>query len=741
MSSRRHLRGVLDQFARVIIQMGGIVIILSVLGVFVFLVAQTIPLFFSTTGSLTQQIDVGAPSSTDLPQAAHIDIDDQQSLAYVLTTTNLAFRQLPSGDVYPITPPTVFTEANITAIAHMTGDTQWLALGTDDGHIIPMRIRFRSVFDDAGTQETLPRVSVEPQLAMDPTNATIVRLASQTSAEGMSAISLNDQGQLWHRRFRSLDPGYESTQPPVDLSPYIPGMITSLVMDGPGEAFAVGTSDGELYYWKTQDNAPPVLIGVYRVAPTGVPITALAYLIGARSLIVGTAEGAVSVWTELSGRQEDHTEPRLQVIHHLAPHSTPVTTISPSKRNKGFITSDTVGNVHIHYATSEQTLLRIPGNGAPITSLMFAPKANGAVALTVDGALLTYEIQNPHPEITLGTLFGKVWYEGYDAPEFVWQSSGATDDVEPKFSLMPITIGTLKGTFYALLLAVPLAVLSAIYTSMFMHPSLRTTIKPTIEIMAALPTVALGFLAGLWLAPLIENMFPALVGMLIVIPSSVLIVSLLWQLVPRPMRKRVPHGAEALILMPIIGGAAVLCYVQTPFFEQWLFSGDYKGWLDTSLSLSYDQRNAIIVGFAMGFAIIPIIYSISEESLSNVPKRLIAASLGLGATPWQTLTRLVLLSATPGIFSAVMIGFGRAAGETMIVLMATGNTPIMDMNPFNGFRTLAANIAVEIPEAPHGGTLYRTLFVAALLLFMMTFAVNTIAEVVRQQLRKRHSQF
>ena len=88
-----------------------------------------------------------------------------------------------------------------------------------------------------------------------------------------------------------------------------------------------------------------------------------------------------------------------------------------------------------------------------------------------------------------------------------------------------------------------------------------------------------------------------------------------------------------------------------------------------------------------------------------------------------------------------MIGFGRAVGETMIVLMATGNTPIMDMNPFNGFRTLAANIAVEIPEAPQAGTLFRTLFVAALLLFMMTFMVNTIAEIVRQRLRKQYSQF
>ncbi|HIB54420.1 MAG TPA: ABC transporter permease subunit [Nitrospirales bacterium] len=739
MSPRRRLRGMVDQFAGAIIRMGGIGIILSILGIFVFLVAQAIPLFFSPTGSLTRQIDVGT-TSTDLPQATLVGINDGQSLSYVLTPDTLSFLQLPSGNAYPVARPPALEEANITAVAQMTGDTQQLALGTDDGHVIPMRIRFRTVFDDTGTRETIPKVAAGPALTIDPTHGTIVRLAYQKGDDGISALGLNNQGHLWYGAFRQLDPGYESTQPPVDLSPHITGTVTSLVMDGLGEAFAAGTSAGELYYWKTQYDGPPALIGVYRVAPARVAITALAYLIGDRSLIVGTAEGAVSVWTELSERQ-DHTRSRLQAIHHLAPHSTPVTVISASKRNKGFITSDTIGSVHIHHATSEQTLLRIPGHGTAITALMFAPKANGAVALTADGNLLTYDIENPHPEITLKTLFGKVWYEGYDKPEFVWQSSGATDDVEPKFSLTPITLGTLKGTFYALLLAVPLAVLSAIYTSMFMHPSLRATIKPTVEIMAALPTVVLGFLAGLWLAPLIEDIFPALLGMLIVIPCSVLTVSLLWQLVPGPIRKRMMHGMEALILIPIIGGATALCYLNTPFFEQLLFGGDYKAWLDTSLGLSYDQRNAIIIGFAMGFAIIPIIYSISEEALSNVPKRLIAASLGLGATPWQTLTRLVLVAAAPGIFSAIMMGFGRAVGETMIVLMATGNTPIMDINPFNGFRTLAANIAVEIPEAPQSGTLYRTLFLAALLLFMMTFVVNTIAEVIRQRMRKQYSQF
>jgi phosphate transport system permease protein len=140
----------------------------------------------------------------------------------------------------------------------------------------------------------------------------------------------------------------------------------------------------------------------------------------------------------------------------------------------------------------------------------------------------------------------------------------------------------------------------------------------------------------------------------------------------------------------------------------------------------------------MGFAVIPIIFTIAEDSLANVPQHLVAGSLALGATRWQTALWIVLPTASPGIFSAIMIGFGRAVGETMIVLMATGNTPVMDWSIFNGFRALSANIAVELPEAPEGGTLFRVLFLAALLLFVMTFVLNTIAELVRLKLRRKY---
>jgi phosphate transport system permease protein len=148
----------------------------------------------------------------------------------------------------------------------------------------------------------------------------------------------------------------------------------------------------------------------------------------------------------------------------------------------------------------------------------------------------------------------------------------------------------------------------------------------------------------------------------------------------------------------------------------------------------------LVVGFAMGFAVIPIIYTIAEDALNTVPEHLRAASLACGATPWQTAVEIILPAAMSGVFAAIMVGMGRAVGETMIVVMAAGNTPLMEWNLFEGLRALSANIAVELPEAVRDSTLYRMLFLAALTLFVVTFVVNTLAEIVRQKFRKRTAQ-
>ena len=350
-----------------------------------------------------------------------------------------------------------------------------------------------------------------------------------------------------------------------------------------------------------------------------------------------------------------------------------------------------------------------------------------------------FHVENEHPEVSWSALWQEVWYEGYPEPAYVWQSTSASDDFEAKFSLAPISFGTMKAALFAMFFAVPIAITAAIYTAYFMTPSLRKTVKPTIEIMEALPTVILGFLAGLWLAPIAEKYLPAIFLLFIFLPIATLLTAFAWYKLPKNLKNQVPEHLAPLVLIPVLVIAAYSAFALSPVMETMFFGGDIRQYITNDLGIDFDQRNALVVGIAMGFAVIPTIFSMAEDAIFSVPKHLTSGSLALGATPWQTLTKVVLLTASPGIFSAVMMGLGRAVGETMIVLMATGNTPIMDWSVFEGMRTLSANIAVEMPESEVGSSHYRILFLAAFVLFVFTFVFNTLAEFVRQRLRAKYS--
>ncbi|MBU2098116.1 MAG: ABC transporter permease subunit, partial [Gammaproteobacteria bacterium] len=269
-------------------------------------------------------------------------------------------------------------------------------------------------------------------------------------------------------------------------------------------------------------------------------------------------------------------------------------------------------------------------------------------------------------------------------------------------------------------------------------PKLRGVVKPSIEIMEALPTVILGFLAGLWLAPFVENNLPAVFSFFLLMPVMLLLFAWFWSRLPSSLRSYIPDGWEAALCVPVILLFGAVCVQSSPWLEVWLFDGSMRQWF-TDVGINYDQRNALIVGIAMGFAVIPTIFSIAEDAVFTVPRHLTQGSLALGATSWQTVLGVVIPTASPGIFSAVMMGFGRAVGETMIVLMATGNSPVVNFNIFEGMRTLSANIAVELPETAVGSSHFRVLFLAALVLLALTFIVNTLAEIIRQRLRQRYS--
>jgi phosphate transport system permease protein len=713
------------------VTLGGVVIIGSILAILLVIAYEVYPLFKKPT---VTPVGVPLPGVGSAPLA--LGVDEYREVAYLVTAAGLQFLSTKDGKPLAASVLPELGGAKVVAASPLGRGPG--VLGTSDGRVIPVEVKF-AVTHQGTTRTVSPDPIVGNPFRADPKGRAIRHLAHAVTKDGpITAVAVEGREVFLvavKERKALVGP---SAKEEVRTTLAIPdnGVITALALDNRGEDLFVGTSAGEVVRVDLRDPDRPQASTPLKVtAQAGVAVSALNFLIGDRTLVVGDASGRVSTWQVL--RESQAADRRLVWMNTFAGHAGPVTAIEASRRDKGFLTADASGTVHLHFATSGETLLTVLSGLSDVRALTFAPKSDGLLLADGTGRTAQWTIRNPHPEVTLRSLFGRVWYEGYQAPEYVWQSTGGTDDFEPKLSLTPLIYGTLKGTFYALLFAVPIALLSALYASQFMHPTLKGVVKPIVEIMAALPSVVLGFLAGLWLAPQVERIVPGLFLMPAVTGVLILFAVYGWRFAPVTFRSRFKAGTEVGLLIPVILLGAWVSFQLGVVFEHAFLGNDYRGWLLSALGITYDQRNSLVVGLAMGFAVIPIIFTIAEDSLSNVPQHLSAGSLALGATPWQTALRVVLPTASPGIFSAVMIGFGRAVGETMIVLMATGNTPVMNWSIFNGFRALSANIAVELPEAPEGATLFRVLFLAALLLFLMTFVVNTLAELVRLRLRRK----
>ncbi len=518
----------------------------------------------------------------------------------------------------------------------------------------------------------------------------------------------------------------------------LPGKITSIALDDLGLSLYAGTDNGYIVRWDLSDNTAAKKTDTFAATDKSEAISALGLVFGGQSLVVGSKTGTIQTWMPVTA-QANNAVKKMQKIHTLEPHSSAVSTILSSRRSKTVYSISEAGIIHADHMTSENHLFTIP---ATYQVFGISQKDNNLIALDSKRLLHLWQIDNPHPETSLKTLFGKVWYEGYSKPEYVWQSSSQSDDAEPKLSLIPLIFGTMKGTFYAMLFSLPLAIFGAVYTSQFTSHRFKKCIKPIIEVMASVPSVVIGFLIALWLAPIVERSLFPLLACLFVIPLLFTLFMVLIQPFYRNRRfVNLLSGYEFLLMLPVLFFGGWLAVRLAPGLESFLFHDNFKLWLYQDMGLRYDQRNCIIIAFGLGICVIPIIFSITEDAISNIPPSLTAASLELGASRCQTVWRVILPSASPGIFAAMIIGFGRAVGETMVVLMATGNTPIMDWSIFNGMRTLSANIAVEIPEAPMDGTLYRVLFLCATALFTLTFVLNTGAEIIRERLRKKYGRY
>lgn len=843
-----------DRLADWTITVGGILVIIAVFGILVFLVQEVLPLF--TRGTVTAQLEYRVGELGE--RAGTLTMDEHQSMA-VLVDPAGKLRAFHAATGAPMQiSPFDFGEERVTAVA-LAQDRENVAFGMENGTVrfgrLQLRMEVMPAESTPGELRTLDerdstdgvavfskipgnqvrKVSLEAALEKesaalesgDPIVALDYRLGGLAERPTRAFVTVSGSGEinlsLAESRLNMLTRETTITVTRARLPSLPPGVeVARILMTQKADRVFVAEKSGRLFRYNTQNMGNPVMAEQVDLLPSGIGLTTLGFLSGENSLIVGGTDGSVSTYFCLA-REGSKTEDGFAMVRarEFGRHDSPVRNFQPTQRGKTFLTADSRGDVRVRHGTSGSTLLDLAPIGRdPFAVLAFAPRGDGVLGITATGQASLWRLSIPHPETSMSTLFGKVWYEGHPEPTYTWQSSAATDEFEPKLSLIPLIFGTIKGTVYSLIFAIPIALLGAIYTSEFMHHRVRAMVKPLMEMMASLPSVVLGFVAALVLAPIVETWIAAVLLAFFVFPLCLVGSAFLWQFVPGRIALRLEGIPKFIFIILISGLGLFLAYQLGPYFENVFFSGNFTLWVNGSmgdavpflflillpgvfllvsaagsrlygnrlkhklrretplvaaaLSMAhwvvqglvtvsfsfalasllsrigfdargtfidtYVQRNTLVVGFAMGFAVIPIIYTLAEDALNAVPEHLRAASLGCGATPWQTAVWVVLPTAVSGVFSAIMIGMGRAVGETMIVVMATGNTPIIDWNLFNGFRALSANIAVELPESVKDGTLYRVLFFTGLILFAMTFVINTLAEIIRQRFRKRAQQ-
>ena len=744
----RVARGTLlfDQFMNWFIKVGGVMVITSVAGICLFILWQIVPLFQHAKVKELKSVAAG------VKEAAILGTDEWSELPFVADSKGVLTFIDTVGNRPVKTMSLEFSEPReVSAVAYRQIGQQ-LVVGTRDGRFAVVPINYSMAPGPDGKNLVEPHPKPEPFYEIAPDGAAVTQISYGDSGDAKLAAAIcevNGRKQVHlatlTQKKSLLGRGKIEVGDRIDLTGKLTGTPERILVNSSANGVLVTNEEGEVFYFYA-DGGDVSLRQRFKPFEKGRDshVAAMSFVLGDVSIVFTSRGGENVVFSLYVPKGSDQ---RIWGQTKNFPKLDGATeAFASSSRNKAFVVTHG-RTASLRYSTTEDIRWEQKVN-FEATHAVIPGKQDKIVFLDKAGSLHLFSLHDPHPETSWRALFGKVWYEGASEPKYEWQSTGGTDDFEPKLSLIPLIVGTLKGTFYALLFAMPIALLAALYTSVFLEPRYKRMVKPVMEIMASLPSVVLGFIAALWLAPLLETRVPSVIAMVILVPSAAFLFGWFWSGLPYEKRRKIPYGFEFFVFFPILLVTAWGAWQAGPWLERIFFTvpdagtgervADFRLWWPAVIGSDFQQRNSLIIGFIMGFAVIPIIFTITEDALTNVPPTLISASMALGASRWQTAINVVLPTASAGIFSAVMIGLGRAIGETMIVVMATGNTPIMDMNIFSGMRTLSANIAVELPEAPHNGTLYRTLFLGAMLLFLMTFVVNTVAEVLRQRLREKY---
>ena len=788
MSTRRFL---FDKIAARVITIGGLSIIGFILLVFFYLFRQVVPLF--STASVETLWHQSLSANDDL---LFMDINEHNDVIIKMHQDGkVSFYDLRRSITLQTSRLPI---KNIVAFSADAPVNQLVFLTDDSGSVLPIGYEFT---DDFTSDSRITKGSLTYPLGrslIEVSQAPIKLISSLSDERSTTIIAFDEAGRLSGKRIfkqENLITGVISRDEEVIRMPSIDFVPDFIQLFDRQDHFLVATKDGKSLLININRESSLASITQQLTLSENSELQDIEIMLGSESLLSADSHGDIRQWflvrhlpqldtldtsAERSSTGTSTTENSLEngrennlrqqlLLQNIrsfklplpSPSASPSSNPSPSseqaqsaqpydspsistriiavRNSKSFLVLMENGRlIFINAPSGKQSInYKIANSAADVAALAISSRSDGIIVAEYNGEHTVLAVDNPHPDISISRLFKDLWYEGYEKPKYIWQSTSGDNDFEPKYSLVPLTFGTLKAAMYAMIFSAPLAIAGAIYTAFFMGPRLRRKIKPIIEMMEAFPTVILGFIAGIIMAPYFEKHLPGIITIFLLMPVAVVLFGLCFRLL-RTKFARLTGASEVVIIVPVIIAIAFLLLKISPAMELFLFDGDVRSWLNNR-GIDYNQRNAMVVGAAMGLAVIPTIYSIAEDAIFSVPKLMVNGAYALGATPMQNVMGIVLPAALSGILSALMIGFGRAVGETMIVLMATGNTPVMSASIFTGMRTLAANIAVELPEAAGGSSHFRVLFLCGLLLLVFTFFINTIAEIIRHRIRKRYA--
>ena len=605
-----------DRLADWTIRVGGILVIIAVFGILVFLVEEVLPLFKG--GTVTDRLSYRVAALDD--RIVAVTMDEHQSLA-VLVGSHGGLRAFHAPTGVPLEVPGFdFEGMEVTAVA-LAQDRENVAFGMEDGSVRFGRIKIRTdilaadgvpeglrVLDERDASDgrsvyskipgnQVRKVSLEANLEAERGEAgggdSIVamdyRLGGLAERPTRAFVTLDRGGRinmsLAESRLNMLTRQTTVTVTRSTLPPLPEGVVpTHILMTQKADQVYVAEKSGRVFRYNTQNLREPLLAEETDLFSEGVELTTFGFLAGENSLVVGGSDGSVNIYFRLA-RKDSDTRDGFVLVHtrEFEHHASAVRGFQPTQRGKAFMTVDDGGRILVRHGTSESTLLDLAVGREPFAVLAFAPRGDGILGVRQSGEATLWKLSIPHPETSIRTLFCKVWYEGYPEPAFTWQSSAATDEFEPKLSLVPLIFGTVKATVYSLIFAIPIALLGAIYTSEFMHQRVRAMVKPLMEMMASLPSVVLGFVAALVLAPVVETWIAAVLLCFFVFPLCLVGSAFLWQFVPGGIALRMEGIPKFLIIVLMSAVGVFLAYRLGPTFERVFFSGNFTLWVNGSL--------------------------------------------------------------------------------------------------------------------------------------------------------------